>query len=170
MHLGCSHATNTSLPHTGRGPKHRNAEQLPIGEYLYSQAMKKSKPKAQQQRAEVKALEHSDYLVAHMKEKRINEIFTELTSPPHQELTCLDVNLSLPPFQTGKFKPFTPIFNEMMEMNVSLTRAEFLDAALQLFKLLSPEEKHNVIFRKEKEAELGVGRSKSKSSLKRTPL
>lgn len=103
-----------------------------------------------------------------MKEKRINEIFTELTSPLHEELTCLDVNLNLPPFKIGKFKPFTPIFNEMIEMDVSLTRAEFLDAALQLFKLFSPEEKHNIIFKKEKECpEMSMGRSKSKSALKR---
>lgn len=102
-----------------------------------------------------------------MKEKRINEIFDELTSPPHEELTCLDVNLSLPPFKTGKFKPYTPIFNEMIELDVSLNRAEFLDASLQLFKLFSPEEKHSIIFKKEKEcAERDMGRSKSKYTLK----
>jgi hypothetical protein len=38
--------------------------------------MKKSKPKPAPQKAEVKALGHSDHLVAMLKERRINEVFT----------------------------------------------------------------------------------------------
>lgn len=71
----CSHSSNNSLPQTGRKPKNRNIENLPIGEYLYAQAMKKSKPKQQPQKAEVRAIDHSDRMVAALKEKRINEVF-----------------------------------------------------------------------------------------------
>jgi hypothetical protein len=41
--------------------------------------MKKSKPKQPQQKTEVKALDHSDRMVAALKERRINEAFNELT-------------------------------------------------------------------------------------------
>lgn len=58
-HILCSNVTNNSLPHTGRGPKNRNKEQLPIGDYLYNQAMKKSKPKILENKVEIKANEHS---------------------------------------------------------------------------------------------------------------
>jgi hypothetical protein len=125
-HMICSHSTNNSLPHTGRRPRNRNTDNLPIGEYLYAQAMKKSKPKHHEQKAEIKALDYSDHLVAMLKEKRINEVFNELTRPPHEELCCEEVELSSESFKTGKYRPFTPIFNEMAEMGISLTRAEFL--------------------------------------------
>jgi hypothetical protein len=82
-HLVCSQASNNSLPHTGRKPKCRNTDNLPIGEYLYAQAMRKPKPKQPEHRGEVKALDHSDRLIAVLKEKRINEVFSELAQPPH---------------------------------------------------------------------------------------
>jgi len=42
-HANCSYDQNTSLPHTGRKPRNRNTENLPIGDYLYNKAMKKNK-------------------------------------------------------------------------------------------------------------------------------
>lgn len=71
-HTSCSHSSNHSQPHTGRKPKNRNTQNLPIGEYLYAQAMKKSKPKQVENKTEIKALDHSDRLIAALKEKRIN--------------------------------------------------------------------------------------------------
>jgi hypothetical protein len=49
-HMICNYSSNNSQPHTGRGPKSRNLEKLPIGDYLYNQAMRKSKPKIQLQK------------------------------------------------------------------------------------------------------------------------
>ena len=58
-------------PKTGRKPINRNIEKLPIGEYLYNQS-KRQKVKPTEPCNEVKALEHSDYLVSILKEKRIH--------------------------------------------------------------------------------------------------
>ena len=105
--------------------------------------MKKSKSKPAPQKAEVKVLDRSDHLVAMLKEKRINEVFTELTQPPHEELYCendVDINGKL--IKIGKYRLFVPIFTEMMEMGISFTRAEFMEASLSLIKTLSPEEKY----------------------------
>jgi len=44
-HTICGKSDSNSLPHTGRAPKNRNLDGLPIGEYLYNQARKKSKAK-----------------------------------------------------------------------------------------------------------------------------
>jgi hypothetical protein len=44
-HTVCGQINSNSLPHTGRAPKNRNLDGLPIGEYLYNQARKKSKVK-----------------------------------------------------------------------------------------------------------------------------
>ena len=104
--------------------------------------MKKSKPKPAPQKAEVKVLGHSNHLVAMLKEERINEVFTELTQPPHEELYCEDVDINDKYIKFGKYRLFVPIFTEMMEMGISLTRAEFMEASLSLIKTLSPEEKH----------------------------
>ena len=58
-HTVCGQDNSNSLPHTGRAPKNRNLDGLPIGEYLYNQARKKSKVKRMDNKAEVKANEHS---------------------------------------------------------------------------------------------------------------
>jgi hypothetical protein len=52
----------------------------------------------------------------------LNEIFIELTLPPHQELSCDDIKLSSPHFKFGKYRQFMPIFNEMIEMDIGLTK------------------------------------------------
>jgi hypothetical protein len=111
--------------------------------------MKKSKPKRQEPKAEVKANEHSDYLVCILKEKRFNEIFTELTQPPHEELSIAEFNLSHSAFKCGYLRHFMPIFNEMIELDITLTRPDFLEASQNLFKVLSPEEKHEIVFHKD---------------------
>lgn len=169
----CSHSSNNSLPHTGRKPRNRNTENLPIGEYLYSQAMKKSKPKQPLQKAEVKALDHSDRMVAALKERRINEVFNELTSPPHEVLSCQDFDLNNKAFRFGKYRPFVPILNEMMEMAINLTRTEFLEACLSLIKTMSPEEKYEIIFPKERETpqmQQSTTCEKSRETTKRSSL
>lgn len=54
----------------------------------------------------------------------------------------MDINLAHHAFKYGVYRYFMPIFNEMIELGISLSREEFLDASLRLFKILSPEEKH----------------------------
>jgi len=74
--------------------------------------MQKSKSKvALESKIEIKAINHSDYLVSILKEKRFNEIFTDLTQSPHEVLSSRDINLSQIIFKTGIYRYFQPIFN-----------------------------------------------------------
>ena len=71
-----------------------------------------------------------------------------MTKPPHDLLMVDDIGYRK--FHEGPFRHFKPIFNEMIEMDVCLNREEFMATALILLKTLSPEEKHEIILKKDK--------------------
>ena len=72
-----------------------------------------------------------------LKEKKLKEIFVELTAPPHAFISPEDIT-ALDELQVMRHRLLKPLLEEIVQVGVTLKEAAFLEAGLNLVDSLTP--------------------------------
>ena len=141
-------------PKTGRNPQNRNANNMPVGMYLYEKGFMQHKKKdlqrrffedeAKQRTGTVKTNGMSDKIVEAMKMQRLEEVFNMMDSDNDGVICNSKIDISGLP--THILKTIAPLLIEMEQMNLILDFHSFLDAGEKLIKLLPIDERHNFVY------------------------
>ena len=114
---------------------------MSIGDHLYTEAQKLQRKKADQQAAEMKkikeqqakASDKSSQIVEKLTASKIQEIF-ELLDVNRDGLVSVD-DIGLENLSTEVLEAFGPLFIELEDLQATLDRSQFQDAALRLLKV-----------------------------------
>lgn len=144
-------------PTIGRPPKNR-ADQRPIGEKLYEDAVQRSKKmegakkktekSISEQSSKSKMNSISDTYLETKKRKRFEQLFSAFDSDKDGLISANAIEIRSVP--ADLLEIFAPVLCEMEDLQVQLDLETFCDVTSKLFNSLSPYEKDKVLYGQKK--------------------
>lgn len=137
----------------------RNQENLPVGDYLYKKSAEIENNKKvilEKSFTDLEEKQRSIYnpfslkLFAKKKSRKIREIFDHLDSDKDGIISASNINITTISNQILQY--FTPLLQELEELNQELNFEEFSDATERLLKTLSVNERAEILGFNERKA------------------